>query len=953
MSLKHFMQSFAMVLACVSIAFAYSWTVPNAAYLNTTLPDTQRVDDLMKRLTTDQKIKLLHDRENEVPGLVPSFDVNGEALHGVLRPGAFTVFPSALGMAATWDTALFVRMSTAISDEARARYNELNGNPPMGSALLAFWSPVINMARDPRWGRIGECYGEDPFLSGKLGVAYVKGLQGSDPKYIKCIATIKHFAVYSKETNRGATNVNVNDELLREYYLEPFRMGILEGRSFSVMSSYTSINGIPSSCNKYLLTDILKKEWGFPGFVVTDCGAANGITASHSYTTGPLQAVAAMLNAGLDWEAECSNGNYLYQTYLGQAISQGLTTTAMLDSAVRRGILGRIKSGILDGVSQCPYNSIPASKRGCAENVQVARQMVRESMVLLKNANSNGAPLLPIDKTKVHTIAVLGPDAGIVRFDGYSCHNPPNIPVSPLEGIMAQAGGTIKVKYVPYPGNYYHNTPIDTIVFPDDQTKHGFKGEYFDDETLTGTPVHVRRDTILDFDSQRWNGWAHDSLFNSVPFSVRWTGTLKPGFSGQYKMSIAADDGIRVYLDSQVLLDKWTKSGSSTDFLTMNVQTGHSYALRIEYNNLGGNGMLNMTWLVPGRDNLDSAKAAALSSDLVIVCAGSTNEDEGTDRTTIAIPAEQSTYVQQLFAVNQKMVLVSMARSPVALTWEQVNIPAIVQAWWPGEEAGNGLADVLFGAYNPSGRLPATYYANDNQLLAIDEYDITKGRTYMYFAGTPLYPFGYGLSYTTFSYGNIRVSPSTIGPKCTTDVMADVSNTGACAGDEVAQLYIHDYQSSFKRPLKQLKGFARASIPAGQTKTVTFKLAYQDLACYDTTVKNWVVKDGQFGIMVGSSSQDIKLTTQITADKNAVCSTRIGRGIDDAGGALVAKKFKILSQAVIDVPKPFIGTGYVVKLYNLQGRKLGSIAVGKNAKIRAPARIARVNNVLIVKFEKE
>ena len=941
-----------LVHLCGAALFCASFAQP---YLNTSLPLSQRLTDLMGRLSTAQKITLLHDLPNAVTGLVPNFDINGEALHGVMRPGWFTVFPSALGMAASWDTALLKNTTTVISDEGRARYNELGSNQVAGAALLAFWAPVINMARDPRWGRTGECYGEDPYLAGKLASAFVKGMQGSDTTYIKCNATLKHFAVYSKENGRFSSNAIVNEQVLREYYLEAFRIGVQEGKVRAIMTSYASFNGIPSTGNKRLLTDILKTEWGFDGYVCSDCGALTSIYNDKHYTTGALQTAALCLNAGLDWEACCTCGSYWYQQYLAQAITQGLTTTAALDSAVKRGLIARFKLGLLDGTPQCPYNSIPASKRGAPENVAQARQVVRESIVLLKNAGVNGAPLLPINKTTVRSIAVVGPDAGRVRLDDYACSTPANPLVVPVDGLVAQSG-TVKINYVPYPGQSYSYSPLDTIFYPGDSTKHGFLGEYFQNATLTGTPYRTRRDTAIDFttDNIQTHSGGNDTLFTGAVFSVRWTGTLKPGFTGQYTMAVTTDDGVRVYLNNVIQLDQWVIRGPTTNTVTLSLTAGQKYALRIEYFNNGGGGLADVVWSVPARDNLTAAKQAAAASDIVIAFMGSTDEAEGTDRTTIVFPADQESYLQQIYASNAKIILVVMSRPPLALVWENQNIPAILQAWWPGEQAGNGIADVLYGSYNPGGRLPMTWFSGDNQLMSIDEYDITKGRTYMYYSGTPLYPFGYGLSYTTFSYSNLRVAPSTIGPACTCDVKVDIINTGSCAGDEVPQLYIHDGGASVTRPIRQLKGFTRVTLSPGQTRTVTFRLPYWNLAYYDTTARSWAVKQGAFDIMAGSSSQNIKLTTMVTADRNAICATG---SIDNGIAALLAAaptQFRMLSGMPMTIAtRPFIGRGFVINIYNLQGKKLGSIPIGRQAKVRLPSRFAGAWGILFAKIVQE
>jgi beta-glucosidase len=791
-------------VSCLASAQTITWSNPNAPYLNTQLTTSQRVDDLMSRLTVQQKASLLNATMPEIAGLVPHYNVGNEALHGVMRPGKFTVFPQAIGLASMWDELFHDTLAVAISDEARARHNELNAAETQYNGLLTFFSPTVNMARDPRWGRTAETYGEDPYLTARLAISFVKGLQGNDPKYVKCLSCLKHFSANNQESNRLSCNAIIPLRILQEYYLDAYHAVINEARPLSVMAAYNAINGVPCTANKFLLTDVLRTDWGFTGYVVSDAGGISCIANNHHYTSNQQTACAAAISAGCDLDLGSA-----YQIDLYNARNAGLVADSLIDRSLRLVLTARFRLGMFDNASLVPYSKLAPSVVGSPANMALARRAEDKAIILLKNDTINQAKLLPLNKATLTKIAVLGSLADSYVYGDYS-GTPANPPVSPLGGIR---------------------------------------------NALQGTSAQI----------------------NYVAYS----------------------------------------------------------------------------------NSIDNAKQAAAAADVVIAVMGNdgSREVENSDRSDIILPADQTTYLQQIYSVNKKIVLVLINGGPVSFVWEKANIPAIVEAWFGGEQCGNAVADVLFGNYNPAGRLPVTLYTGLSQLLAITEYDISKGRSYQYFTGQPLYPFGHGLSYTTFSYSNIAVANTTIGPSCTTQVRFSVTNTGARDGEEVPQLYIHDNGTSVKRPIKQLKGFSRIMLKQGESRTVTFRLAYKDLAYYDTTAKTWAVNQGAFNLMVGASSQDVRLTAQITADKNAGCNTGINRGIGESRRALVAAaegKFKVLSpQAVIAVPAQFVGTGYHANLYDLQGRRLGSVAVEKNEKVRAPAPIARVNNVLIVKFEKE
>ncbi len=799
---KFFLVLGAMLGAVVpGSAQTITWSNPNAPYLNPQLAVSQRVDDLMSRLTVQQKASLLNATMPEIPGLVPHYYVGNEALHGVMRPGNFTVFPMALGLASSWDVLFHDTLATAISDEARARHNELNGTETQYNGLLTFFSPTVNMARDPRWGRTDETYGEDPFLTANLAISFVKGLQGSDPKYVKCLSTLKHFAANNQESDRLSCNAVIPGRILQEYYLAAYHTIIREAQPLAVMAAYNAINGVPCTANKMLLTDVLRTDWGFTGYVVSDAGGVSCIANNQHYTSNQVTACAAAINAGCDLDLGSA-----YQQDLYNARTAGSVADSIIDRSLRRVLTARFRLGMFDNPSLVPFSTLAPSVVGSPAHLALARRAEQKAIVLLKNDTINQAKLLPLNKASLAKITVIGALADSYVYGDYS-GAPANPPVSPLGGIRAALqGASAQLTYVPY------------------------------------------------------------------------------------------------------------------------------------------------------ANAIDNAKQAAAGADVVIAIMGNdgSKEIENSDRSDIALPTDQTTYLQQIYSVNKKIVLVLLNGGPVSFPWEAANVPAIIEAWFGGEQCGNGLADVLFGAYNPAGRLPVTLYTGISQLLPMTDYDITKGRTYQYFTGQPLYPFGHGLSYTTFSYSNLAVSSATIGPACTTRVSVSVTNTGARDGEEVPQFYIHDNGATVKRPIKQLKGFTRIMLKQGESRTVTFSLNYQDLAYYDTTAKAWAVNQGTFNLMVGSSSQSIRLTTQITADKNAVCNTSVKGAIETAESARPdADKFKMVSRTLITVPQSYIGKRYSANFYNLQGRKIGSVVVGEKPRIRVPEQIARGSNVLIVRFENE
>ncbi len=821
----------------------------------------KRVNDLLSRMTVEEKMQILHEVAPAISRLgVAKYDHGNEALHGVCRPGKFTVFPQAIALGATWNPELINKVSTAISDEARAKWNELNqGKDQLEkySDVLAFWSPTVNMARDPRWGRTPETYGEDPYLTSRIGVAFVKGLQGDDPHYLKVVSTPKHFAANNEEHNRFECKVNVSERTFRSYYLPAFKALITEGKAQAIMSAYPAINGVPCTANKWLLTDILRNEWGFNGYVVSDCGAVGNVFSPHNYAPTREDAAAMSLKAGLDLEcAGYCNDCFMYRDFLPKAYNLGKVTESEINMAAFRVLRARFKLGMFDDPSLNPYTKISPTVIGNKEHQQLALKTARQSIVLLKNNNN----ILPLNRSKIKSIAVLGINAATCEFGDYSGVSK-NDPVSPLQGIINKAGNEIQVKTLPWIGKMTQQEIIPTAFYTHPENgkiRKGLKVEYFSNAAFFGNPSVSGTENIL-FDPANQ---PPNSAIPSVPVSIRWTGLLNPTVSGTYTFGIKQSGEYKLYLNGKILMD------TQNEMATIDMEAGKSYTLKLEYRCSSGQAYCALSWKTPdkkGSDMYQAEKKLAKSCDVVIAVLGINKsiEMEGRDRTTLDLPIDQQQFIQDIYKANPKTVVVLVAGSSLAINWIQENVPAIVDAWYPGEQGGNAIAEVLFGETNPAGRLPLTWYKSMDDLPPFNDYEISRGRTYMYFEGKPIYPFGFGLSYTNFTYSNLQLDKTEMQRGDTVSVKLDVQNSGKSDGDEVVQLYIHQKLATVKLPQKQLKAFQRISLKKGEIKTVSFQLCRKDLSFWNEK-NEFVMEPGEIQILVGASSEDIRLKTKTT-----------------------------------------------------------------------------------------
>jgi beta-glucosidase len=733
--------------AILLLAVVVPWLVsaqqggPNSgppAYLDPSQPLESRVDDLIGRLTLSEKISLLGTTAPAIERLkIPVMNGWNQSLHGIVWTRPTTMFPVPISMAATWNPELVREVASAIADEGRAIHNywptvpgkrePTGGQGQMvtvtatGERLrhngLVYRSPVINISRDPRWGRIWEAFGEDPWLTSRMTVAYVKGTHGDHPKYLKLATTLKHYAVNNEERDRLKIDVTVSERMLREYFLPHFKAGIVEGKATSIMSSYNSINGTPGAENEFLLKTVLRDEWKFEGFIVPDSGAVERLVTGHKKYATVEEAAAKTILVGSDLD------NSAYVRFLPNAVKQGLLTETHIDRALRRVLKVRFRLGEFDPADLVPYTRLSKDVIDSPAHRQLARRLAQESIVLLSNRDN----FLPLDRNKLKTIGVIGPFAN-----------------------FAQTG---------------------------------------------------------------------------------------PNYTGLYSVFVKPLDGIR------------TKVGPQTSVL---------YAR--------GSGMLETD---DPEASFAEAVAVAKKADVVVLFVGINDllEREGIDRNYLNLPPPQLQLIRRVLEVNPRSVVVIQNGGPVSLAGggggfgqPAVEPPAILDMFWAGEEGGTAIADVLFGDYNPAGRLPYTVYRSAQDIPPMKEYDITRGFTYMYFEGEPDYAFGHGLSYTSFDYTNLTVASKVPGGQL--DVQVDVRNSGRRGGDEVVQLYIRDVEASVKRPAKQLAAFERISLEPGETKTVSFSVSPERLAFWDESKKAWIVEPGTFEVMTGGSSADVRLKRQ-------------------------------------------------------------------------------------------
>jgi beta-glucosidase len=891
------MKRFLAFVAAISTAplFAQSST---PAYLNPALPAAERAHDLVSKMTLDEKASQLEDYATAIPRLgIPDYQTWSEALHGVANSGYATVFPQAIGMAATWDPALVHEMGDIISTEGRAKFNQAQREDNHRIFYgLTFWSPNINIFRDPRWGRGQETYGEDPFLTGQMGTAFVEGVQGPDPEHPKAVATSKHFDVHSgPESLRHVFNVDVSPHDLEETYTPAFRATVVDGHVKSVMCAYNAIDGMAACANTMLLKDHLRDAWGFKGFVVSDCAAIVDVTQGHHNAPDIMHAAAISLEAGTD--LSCSIWSPGFNT-LADAVRQGLVPESDVTRAAERLYTARMELGMFDPPGSSAYDKIPYSEDASAAHRAVALKAADEAMVLLKNTGA-----LPLgDAPK--SIAVVGPTADLLASLEGNYNGTAVDPVYPLDGITKQFSGAA-IHYAQ--GSVLAEgagVPVPRTVFG-----AGLRAEYFATPDWTGRPVAVRTEKEIQYN---WRDSFPVPEIATHDYSVRWTGSIEAPAPGKYVFILqdlneafpySPSESYRLIIDGKVVAESSVKGasedpgaykaapgasatappvmkGAGAARAEVNFSDTKPHAVQIEFSHAGdrAGGGLTLQWEPPAQPLLDEAVAAAKASDVVLAFVGLSPRLEGEempvhiegfsggDRTSIDLPAAQEKMLEAVASTGKPVIVVSLSGSALALTWAKAHAAAVLQAWYPGVEGGTAIAQTLAGLNNPGGRLPITFYASTSELPAFTDYSM-KNRTYKYFTGQTLWGFGYGLSYTSFKYGPVSLSSASIAAGQPLNATVTVTNTSSIAGDETVEAYLKTPQSD--GPVHSLVGFQRVHLGAGESKTVPLKIRARALSSVDAQGQRAVLP-GSYLLSVGGAQP------QETAAKSEVRFTVTG-----------------------------------------------------------------------------
>jgi len=845
---------------------------------HTPTPETERrVTELVGQMTLEEKVSQMQNDASAIPRLnVPAYNWWSEGLHGIARSGYATVFPQAIGLAATWDVPLIHEVADTISTEARAKNGEALRNDNHSIYYgLDIWSPNINIFRDPRWGRGQETYGEDPFLTARLGVAFVEGLQGDDAHYYKTIATPKHFAVHSgPESTRHTVNVDPSVHDLEDTYLPAFRATVTQGKAGSVMCAYNSVDGQPACANTMLLEDRLRKDWGFTGYVTSDCAAITDISVGHRYSPDLEHAAVAAVRAGTD--TSCGKE---YEV-LAKAVQDGLISEKEIDRSVDRLFTARFELGLFDDPAKVKYSQIPFSEDDSPAHRELALKTAEKSMVLLKNDG-----ILPLKKSV--TIAVIGPNASSLAAIEGNYNAVPSHPLVPLAGMESEFGAA-RILYA-QGSPYVTELPLPvprTLLHPAaGDSRFGLKGDYFDNVDFQGKPAMTRVDQQVEFD---WNAASPDKSISSSHFGVRWTGTIQVPEAGDYSFSFTlahcypcgdAED-VKVYFDNTFLSDQSVPADDSRSSglkpFQLHFANTKPHAIRIEYTHkakLFGAG-ITLNWMPAINAERDAAVEAAKQADVVLAFVGLSPELEGEempvhvegfdggDRTSIELPGAQEKLLEAVAATGKPLVVVLLNGSALAVDWAKQHANAILEAWYPGEEGGKAIANVLTGATNPAGRLPVTFYASTKDLPPFDDYSMA-GRTYRYYTGAPLWGFGYGLSYSRFQWTNLKLSTTSLKAGDPLVVDADVQNTSDRDGDAVSELYLTPPEEPTS-PRLALVGFDRVTLARHTKQHVHFTVEARALSTVDATGMR-AVRAGAYAIHLGGTQPTDPSTGSLSA----------------------------------------------------------------------------------------
>ncbi len=862
-----------LIAGCLSMSAAAQSAAP-LPYQDPSLPAAQRARDLVGRMTLEEKAAQSVNTAPAIPRLgVPAYDYWSEGLHGIARSGYATLFPQAIGMAATWDAPLVGQEGAVVSTEARAKYNEAVRHDIHSIYYgLTIWSPNINIFRDPRWGRGQETYGEDPFLTGTMGAQFVRGLQGDDPKFYRAIATPKHYAVHSgAESERHRFNVEPSTHDLWDTYLPAFRKTVVEGKADSIMCAYNAVDGKPACASDLLLKQVLREDWKFQGFVTSDCDAVDDFfrKGGHGYSPDAVHAAAAGVLAGTD-----TNCGTTYRA-LPAAVKQGLLTEADVDRTLTRLFEARMRLGLFDPPAAMPYAQLPFAEVHSAAHQALSLRASEEAMVLLQNDG-----LLPLAAGKYRKIAVIGPNAASLTALEGNYNAIPKDPQMPVDALAAALPGAqiVYAQGAPYAEGVVMPMPRTLLRPAAGSTEQGLKAEYFRGDTMTGAPVATRVDHEVNFD---WAGAAPVDGLAQDAFSVRWSGVIAPpvGVSGPLDLEVQLaqcypcqdHEQFAVTIDGvearRYSVDAGMDRSSDTPHFAVAFPDGKPRRIEIEYGHrapLFGGG-LTLAWVPPAGVLQQEAVMAAQGADLVVAMVGLSRELEGEempvhiegfsggDRTDIKLPAAQRTMLEQVAATGKPMVLVLMNGSALAVNGAEMRANAVLEAWYPGEFGGEAIAETLLGKNNPAGRLPVTFYRSVEDLPAFTDYSM-KNRTYRYYTGKPLYGFGYGLSYSKFAYGKVKLSAETVEAGQPLRAEVEVRNTGKLAGDEVAEVYLMPPAegNGGVSPKLQLTGFQRVRLGAGESRKVQFTLTPRELSLVGADGTR-SVQAGRYGLAIGGA----------------------------------------------------------------------------------------------------
>ncbi len=837
-------------------------------YKDTTLPLEARIDDLIGRMTLDEKASIMGNSTPGVPRLgIPKFDWWSEALHGVANAGHATVFPQAIGLAAMWDEVFHHKMASVIGIEGRAKFNGYKGTPLEGAIFrgLTFWSPNVNIFRDPRWGRGQETYGEDPFLTSRLGVAFVKGLQGDHADYLLAAACAKHYAVHSgPEPLRHNFDVWPDPVDFYETYMPAFEALVREANVEVVMTAYNALGGIPCSIHPLLYRHL--DLWGFDGHVTSDCGSIFDLRYSYKWADDDAGADALVFRAGMN--VRCGSG----AESVAEAVRSNLISEAELDQRLFPLLRTMFRLGFFDPEAAVPFNAISPEENDTPENGKLALEAARKSLVLLKNEG-----LLPLSTDTIKRVAVIGPNASSVPVLVGNYNGEPSAPVTVLDGLKtALEPAGVKVDYAH--GCDYTTRPDFWRPIP----HPWFHGDYFDNPELAGDPVANRTERPICFSCNASRpGRMLPAGVPEIDFSVRWNGHLQTTMKGSYRFRVRGNGGFRLILDGKTIIDSWQAPKDAGDTersieAACDLPDNAALPITLEYVQTSGPLQLALEWITPPVDGQDEALAVAANADAIIFVGGISAQLEGEemqvdyhgfkggDRDSIDLPALQVDLLKKLHATGKPIVFINMSGSAVAMPWVAENTDAILQAWYPGQAGGTAIADVITGAYNPAGRLPLTFYRSTDDLPDFNDYDMDR-RTYRFFKGSPLFAFGHGLSYTKFDYSGLSVSTGEDG---TVEARVDITNSGSKDGDEVVQIYAIPPASWTNREVHTLCGFKRIHLRKGETRPVAIQIPATALRRWNTVESRYEIPSGEWTFQAAASSADIRQSAKLTIGKD-------------------------------------------------------------------------------------